>query len=124
MEVDGPGQSFGLFVWKLHSGELVIMVLGVSGREKERSPVRSHPLVLQTHKDMRGRKRGEEDSQVGMLGISPEANAQPSGSGASTYERRVVSPLQARENKRKKRNNKYCSSFKLCSSSIACVNSV
>lgn len=33
------------------------MVLGVSGREKERSPVRSHPRVLQTHKAMRGRRR-------------------------------------------------------------------
>lgn len=37
---------FGLFVWKLHSGELAIMVLGVSRREQERSLGRSYPLVL------------------------------------------------------------------------------
>lgn len=61
----GPGQSFGLFVWKLHSGELVFMVLDVSGREKERNPVRSHPLVLQTHKDMRGRKSGRRRQSGG-----------------------------------------------------------
>ena len=62
------------------------MDLGVSRRE------RSCPLVLQTHKDMRGRKRGRRRHNMGMLQSSlPRPVSRRSG--ASAYEQRVASPL-------------------------------
>lgn len=93
--------------------------LGVS--RKDRSPVRSHPLVLRTHEDVRG--RGRERGRRRSLGMLQSSLLRPvlRPSGASTHERSVVSPLEAHEIiKQRKHNNKYCSFLNLCSSSIAC----
>lgn len=68
---------------------------------------------------MRGRR--QQRGHVAVISIeagvvSPRGQELPN---MSAYDRRVVSPLQARENERKC-NNKYRSFLNLCSSSIAC----
>ena len=91
--------------------------LGVS--RKDRSPVRSHPLVLQIQEDTRGREREAEDTIWGCY--SPLYCGQCSDHQEHSHTSEGSSPLSRHERiKQRKHNNKYCSFLNLCSSSIAC----
>lgn len=79
------------------------IVLGVIRRDREgkssekSSTYPSHPQVRERQ------KREAEGSNVGMpQSFLLRKCCRPRWSGASIYERRVVSPLQAQENERKK----------------------
>lgn len=73
----------------------------------------SHPLFLQTLKDKRGRRQSCGDATV----ISPEQVL----TQELPHMSEGLSPLSRHKRKKEsKHNNKYCSFFNLCSSSIAC----
>lgn len=87
-------------------------------KEQERSLVRSHPLVLQTMRTVVAEREAVDDSSMGMSVLSTEASAQTTRSFYTGAQDCLPSPGTG--TKGRKHNNKDCSSFNLCSSSIAC----
>lgn len=56
--------------------------MDVSISRRDRSPVRSHPLVLQALKDTRGRKRGR---RIQNVGIATVASMEPSAPAIRSF---------------------------------------
>ena len=82
--------SFGLFIWKLHSGRLGIH--GFRCQQERQKPSEKPPTCPP---NSGGRKRQRERGRRHNLGMLQSSLLRPvlRPSGAFTYERRVVSPL-------------------------------
>lgn len=110
--------SFGLFIWKLHSGQLGIH--GFRCQQERQKPSEKPPTCPSNSGGReRQREREAEDSTWGCY--SPLYCGQCSDHQERSHSSEGSSPLSRHERiKQRKHNNKYCSFLNLCSSSIAC----